>query len=108
MKIQSQAFTSPSPCRFEDLTFRRPDDEAAAAAMSGPTGLIEALVFEVGDRNQIGYLSSSGMRAFCCTPELVERTGCQAGRIIIRPRDGTNQVSTGWAEGEGRDTCRGL
>ncbi|CAI6011774.1 unnamed protein product [Closterium sp. NIES-65] len=59
--------------------------------IAGQTGRIEALLFEVKDRDRIGYASASNIRAFCCSPELVQRTGCNPGHIIVRPRDGDNQ-----------------
>ncbi|GJP75317.1 hypothetical protein CLOP_g5770 [Closterium sp. NIES-67] len=73
--------------RFQHLTFHRPIWEARDAPVAGQTGLIEALLFEVGDRARIGHTSPTGTRSFCCTPELVRKTGCNPGHLIVRPRD---------------------
>ncbi|CAI5975723.1 unnamed protein product [Closterium sp. NIES-65] len=77
----------PPPRRFQHLTFHRPIWEARDAPVAGQTGLIEALLFEVGDRARIGHTSPTGTRSFCCTPELVRKTGCNPGHLIVRPRD---------------------
>lgn len=77
--------------RFDHLQLFRPESEAADAPAAGQTGLVEALLFEVGDRNRVGYTSVSGTRSFCCSPELVRKTGCNPGHVIIRPHDGDNQ-----------------
>ncbi|CAI5998465.1 unnamed protein product [Closterium sp. NIES-65] len=77
--------------RFDNLKFHRPLSEAQVSPIAGQTGRIEALLFEVKDRDRIGYASASNIRAFCCSPELVQRTGCNPGHIIVRPRDGDNQ-----------------
>lgn len=73
--------------RFQHLTFHRPIWEARDAPAAGPTGLIEALLFEVGDRARIGYTSPTGTRSFCCTPELVRKTGCNPGHLIVKPSE---------------------
>ncbi|GJP36064.1 hypothetical protein CLOM_g20597 [Closterium sp. NIES-68] len=77
--------------RFDHLEFHRPEEEAQRAPRTGKTGLIEALLFDVEDRDRIGYATSEKTRSFCCTPELVQRTGCNPGHVIVRPRDGDHQ-----------------
>eukprot|EP00270_Netrium_digitus_P002467 TRINITY_DN12799_c0_g1_i1.p1 TRINITY_DN12799_c0_g1~~TRINITY_DN12799_c0_g1_i1.p1 ORF type:complete len:534 (+),score=153.32 TRINITY_DN12799_c0_g1_i1:163-1764(+) len=77
--------------RFDHLKFQRPVEEATEAPLSGPTGLVEALLFEVNDRGRVGYTSLSGTRLFCCSPELVKKTGCNPGHVIIKPHAGNNQ-----------------
>lgn len=75
------------------MKFIRPAHEAEFAPVSGQSGLVEALLFEVGDLGRVGYTSRTGTRSFCCSQELVARTGCNPGHIIIRPRSGDKQVS---------------
>ncbi|CAI5937712.1 unnamed protein product [Closterium sp. NIES-64] len=77
--------------RFDHLEFHRPAEEAQRSPQVGKTGRIEALLFDVEDRDRIGYATSAKTRSFCCTPELVQRTGCNPGHVIVRPRDGDHQ-----------------
>lgn len=47
------------------------------------------MVFEVNDRNRIGYQTADGItRRYCCTKELVEKTRCFPGRLIVQPKPG--------------------
>lgn len=50
--------------------------------MQQKTGLVEALIVEVTDRDKIGaaYLNSS---ALCCTADLAKDRACKAGEVII-------------------------
>lgn len=91
MDVPKGVANGKSYIRFDDLKFHRPLSEARVAPIAGQTGLIEALLFEVKDRDRIGYASADNMREFCCSSELVQRTGCNPGHIIVRPRDGDNQ-----------------
>ena len=73
-----------SEIRFTKLEFQRPQAVASAFARDeGFTGLIQAVVFEVNDRDLIGYPSAQGMR-FCCTKELVSKTKCHQDRLIVQ------------------------
>ena len=46
-------------------------------------GLIQAVIFEVNDRDLIGYPTPSGYR-YCCTKELVPKTKCFQDRLIYQ------------------------
>lgn len=70
--------------RFESITFRRSKEAATRQnAMQDSTGLVEAIVLDVKDRDRIGghYLKSD---AICCTPELAKDGSCKVGEVIIR------------------------
>ena len=75
-----------SEIKFTKLEFARP---ASIAAQFDPdegfTGLIQAVLFEVNDRNLIGYPSATGYR-YCCTKELVPKTKCYQDRLIYQAR----------------------
>lgn len=69
--------------RFESVTFRRTKKSAQQKnAMQQRTGLVEAIVLDVRDRDKIGgsYLNSI---AICCTPELAKDSSCKVGEVII-------------------------
>ncbi|XP_044496306.1 transmembrane protein 87A-like [Mangifera indica] len=66
--------------RFEKITFRRSKDNANIS-----TGLIQALAFEVEDRETIGGSAYGGQRAVCCTADLAKLGVCKQGEIIHRP-----------------------
>ncbi|KAF4362864.1 hypothetical protein CsatB_008961 [Cannabis sativa] len=69
--------------RFESVTFRRTKHSAEQKnAMQQRTGLVEAIILEVRDRDKIGgsYLNSD---ALCCTPELAKDSSCKVGEVII-------------------------
>nr|XP_043612929.1 transmembrane protein 87B-like isoform X3 [Erigeron canadensis] len=70
--------------RFESITFRRPKEVAAKQnEMQQSTGLVEAIIVEVKNRDKIGgaYLNSN---AICCTPVLASDGSCKVGEVIIR------------------------
>lgn len=69
--------------RFESVTFRRTKRSAEQKnEMQQRTGLVEAIILEVRDRDKIGgsYLNSD---AICCTPELAKNSSCKVGEVII-------------------------
>lgn len=69
--------------RFESITFRRTKESAEKKNdMQQKTGLVEAIIVEVKDREKIGgsYLHSA---AICCTPELSKEGSCKLGEVII-------------------------
>lgn len=75
--------------RFDNIKFTRPVSEAAEHSPSdGSTGLVQALVFEVGDRRHVGYTSATEVRSFCCSQELVKKTDCSPGKVIVKPNAG--------------------
>ncbi|KAH7677679.1 Transmembrane protein GPR107/GPR108-like protein [Dioscorea alata] len=70
--------------RFESVVFRRPKESTSQYhAMQRTTGLVEAIVVEVRDRERIGgtYFNSE---LICCTPELRDKKICEAGEVIIK------------------------
>lgn len=73
-----------SEIMLDRLEFHRPD---SVANQYGPdegwTGLIQAVLFEVNDRDKIGYPSPQGYR-YCCVKELVPKTKCHLDRLIHR------------------------
>ncbi|XVF81991.1 hypothetical protein PTKIN_Ptkin16aG0007100 [Pterospermum kingtungense] len=69
--------------RFESITFRRTKESAEKKnEMQQKTGLVEAVIVEVKDREKIGgsYLHST---AICCTPDLSKEGSCKLGEVII-------------------------
>ncbi|XP_057976352.1 uncharacterized protein LOC131163693 [Malania oleifera] len=66
--------------RFEKIKFRRPKEYANFSS-----GLIQAIVFEVDDRETIGGSAYGGQRAVCCTADLAKLGVCSQGEIIHRP-----------------------
>lgn len=69
--------------RFETITFRRTKEAANKQnEMQQSTGIVEAIIVEVKDRNMIGgsYLNSE---AICCTPALAKDGSCKVGEVII-------------------------
>ena len=56
----------------------------AQTVVLGPfAGLIQAVIFEVNDRDLIGYPTPTGYR-YCCTKELVPKTKCFQDRLIYQ------------------------
>ena len=69
--------------RFDSVTFRRTKKAAEEKnAMQQRSGLVEAIILEVKDRDKIGgsYLNSN---AICCTPELAKGGSCKVGEVVI-------------------------
>ncbi|KAL2541855.1 Lung seven transmembrane receptor family protein [Abeliophyllum distichum] len=70
--------------RFESITFRRPKDVANRQnEMQQSTGVVEAIIVEVKDRDKIGgaYMNSN---ALCCNQTLAKEGHCKLGEVIIR------------------------
>ncbi|CAK9133686.1 unnamed protein product [Ilex paraguariensis] len=70
--------------RFESITFRRTEEISNKQnEMQQSTGLVEAIIVEVKDRDKIGgaYLNSD---AICCSPALANDGSCKLGEVIIR------------------------
>ncbi|CAL4922514.1 unnamed protein product [Urochloa decumbens] len=77
--------SSASFIRFDTVVFRRTQESASRhEEMQQKTGLVEAIIVEIQDRDKIGgsYLHSD---AICCTPELDKEKSCRVGEVIIRP-----------------------
>ncbi|XWS18797.1 hypothetical protein CRYUN_Cryun32bG0075800 [Craigia yunnanensis] len=66
--------------RFEKITFRRPKVFANFSSW-----YIQAIVFEVEDRETIGGSAYGGQRAVCCTVDLAKLGVCLEGEVIHRP-----------------------
>ncbi|CAD6253399.1 unnamed protein product [Miscanthus lutarioriparius] len=78
--------------RFEKVAFRRTPESAAAAEEDGNrTATVTAVIFEAGDRDAVGgaYVSVSGGRALCCTPDMARLGACTEGTATYRARNGT-------------------
>eukprot|EP00262_Sarcandra_glabra_P021177 TRINITY_DN878_c0_g1_i1.p1 TRINITY_DN878_c0_g1~~TRINITY_DN878_c0_g1_i1.p1 ORF type:complete len:530 (+),score=68.19 TRINITY_DN878_c0_g1_i1:75-1664(+) len=70
--------------RFESVTFRRRKDSASRHDdMQQSTGLVEAIIVEIKDRERIGG-SSLNSGALCCTRNLSNDGICDPGEVIIR------------------------
>ncbi|PSR93265.1 Transmembrane protein like [Actinidia chinensis var. chinensis] len=70
--------------RFESIIFRRRKEATSKQnEMQQKTGLVEAIIVEVKDRDKIGgsFLNSD---AICCTPALSNDGSCNVGEVIIR------------------------
>lgn len=73
-----------SEVRLDRLEFHRPSNVANQyGPEEGWTGLIQAVIFEVNDREKIGYSSPQGYR-YCCVKELVPKTKCHLDRLIYQ------------------------
>jgi hypothetical protein len=66
--------------RFEKITFQRTQEFSNFSS-----GLVQAIVFEVEDRESIGGSAYGGQRAVCCTADLAKLGVCSEGEIIHRP-----------------------
>ncbi|XP_043725104.1 transmembrane protein 87B isoform X2 [Telopea speciosissima] len=78
--------------QFESVIFRRTKESTTKQNdMQKSTGLVEAIIVEVKDRERIGgfYRNSDEI---CCTPELAKDESCTAGEVIIRE----NPNNPGW------------
>ncbi|KAK9785184.1 hypothetical protein WJX73_002774 [Symbiochloris irregularis] len=76
-----------SEIKFTQLEFAR--SQAIASQFEpdeGYTGLIQAVIFEVQDRNLIGYPTPYGYR-YCCTKDIVPKTKCHQDRLIVQQKD---------------------
>ncbi|XAR55733.1 hypothetical protein NMG60_11035918 [Bertholletia excelsa] len=69
--------------RFERVTFLRTKESTDKLnGMQSKTGLVEAIIFEVKDRERIGgaFLKSDDI---CCSPDLSRDGSCKVGEVII-------------------------
>ncbi|KAK2376256.1 Lung seven transmembrane receptor family protein [Trifolium repens] len=99
--------TGKSFIRFESITFRRTKESAEkASSMQQKTGLVEAIIIKVRDRNNIGGVSLNS-DAICCTPELAKEGSCKLGEVIIRENpdepNGPKRLQT-FFEGQNEET----
>ncbi|KAJ9179425.1 hypothetical protein P3X46_011214 [Hevea brasiliensis] len=66
--------------RFEKIVFRRTEEFS-----NFTSGLVQAIVFEVEDRETIGGSAYGGQRAICCRADLAKLGACTEGEVIHRP-----------------------
>lgn len=66
--------------RFEKITFRRTGELSNLSSLP-----IQAIVFEVEERDTIGGSAYGGQRAVCCTADLAKLGVCVHGEVIHRP-----------------------
>ncbi|PKI43785.1 hypothetical protein CRG98_035796, partial [Punica granatum] len=66
--------------RFDKVAFWRPKGNA-----NFTSGSVQAVVFEVEDRETIGGSAYGGQREVCCTADLAKLGVCTQGQIIRRP-----------------------
>ncbi|KAH0465505.1 hypothetical protein IEQ34_005608 [Dendrobium chrysotoxum] len=106
--INSSSSDGKSFIQFDSVTFRRTKDSASMHHdMQSSTGLVEAIILEIQDRDRIGgaFLNSEDI---CCTPQLHKDKSCKLAEVIIHPNpdnpqwpkriqtffDGTNEEAT--------------
>ncbi|KAF5177301.1 Transmembrane protein 87a [Thalictrum thalictroides] len=80
---EETSYTGKSFIRFESVTFRRTKESAAKQnEMQPKTGLVEAIIVEVRDREKIGgsFINSD---ALCCSPDLAKAGSCKRAEVII-------------------------
>lgn len=73
--------------RFESVSFVRTKESAEKQNKMLPhTGLVEAIILEVKDRERIGgsFLQTN---AICCNPELANLGSCKLGEVIIHKNE---------------------
>ncbi|XP_054782668.1 uncharacterized protein LOC129289955 [Prosopis cineraria] len=75
--------------RFERVTFRRSKESSNFSSWP-----IQAVVFEVEDRETIGGSAYGGQRAVCCTGDLAKLGVCAEGQVIYRP----STVNPAWPQ----------
>ncbi|KAG5142426.1 hypothetical protein JHK82_018121 [Glycine max] len=88
----SEALFAKSFIRFETVTFARPRESASVhGRMQSNTGLVEAIILEVRDRNRIGgsYLKSD---LICCDPKLAKDRNCNLGEVIIQKNPDNHEL----------------
>ncbi|OMO53871.1 Transmembrane receptor, eukaryota [Corchorus capsularis] len=78
-----QFYKGKSIISFDSVTFVRPKESANRQnEMQQNTGLVEAIILEVKDRERIGgaFLKSDSI---CCNKQLSEKGSCKLGEVII-------------------------
>ncbi|XP_078435828.1 lung seven transmembrane receptor family protein [Wolffia australiana] len=80
--------------KFESVIFKRTKASAMKHhAMQRRSGLVEAIIVEIRDRDKIGG-SHFNSDAICCTPELHTQIHCNTGEVIIRQ----NEENPNWPQ----------
>ncbi|RRT85643.1 hypothetical protein B296_00001060 [Ensete ventricosum] len=70
--------------RFEKITLTRME-QSVENSKSTESIVVQAIIFEVEDRETIGGSAYGGQRAVCCTPDLAKLGACTQGKVIYRP-----------------------
>jgi len=74
--------------RFSNVVFERPKSVANEyGPRDGDTGLVQAGVCDVNDRDRIGYSADGYSRRYCCDKDLVAKTRCYPGRVIVQQNE---------------------
>ena len=72
---------------FDNVAFHRTDTKGLRADQ-GDTGKVQVLLFDVKDRDLIGYMRPNlNIRQYCCTEDLVDKTRCQPNTLIVQQRE---------------------
>jgi hypothetical protein len=79
--------------RFDKVTFRRPE-KSLELTKETDSPKIQAIIFEVKDRESIGGSAYGGQRAICCTSDLAKLGACTQGTVIYRP----STQNLGWPQ----------
>ncbi|KAK9124755.1 hypothetical protein Sjap_014357 [Stephania japonica] len=80
---EEKSYRGRSFIRFESITFQRTKESRLKHnEIQSNTGVVEAIIVEVKDRERIGgaYLNSDEL---CCTPELAKGGSCKLGEVLI-------------------------
>ncbi|KAG6526950.1 transmembrane protein 87A-like [Zingiber officinale] len=106
VNITAPASDGNSFVQFDLVIFKRTKESASKHGdMQQKTGLIEAILVEIQDRDKIGgrFLDTDDI---CCTRELHDQNLCKVGEVIIRPSqdnsDGPVRVQT-FFDGNGEE-----
>jgi hypothetical protein len=88
-----------SEITFNKLQFHRPASVASQYTPDeGFTGLVQAVIFEVKDRDKIGFPTPQGYR-YCCDKEIAKKTKCYQDRLIYKEgKDGWPRVLDSYFE----------
>lgn len=83
--VQRQVSDGRSFIRLAKVEFHRnPKVAGKYRDLDGDTGLVEVLVFEVGERDLIGHVMDDGSRRFCCTADLAPKIRCKENHLIVK------------------------
>ncbi|KAJ3677122.1 hypothetical protein LUZ60_002846 [Juncus effusus] len=70
--------------RFDKINFKRPEKSLDSTKQTDSLK-VQAIIFEVEDRESIGGSAYGGQRAICCTADLAKLGACTQGNLIFRP-----------------------
>ncbi|KAG6526644.1 transmembrane protein 87B-like [Zingiber officinale] len=87
LNLTAPAYEGNSSIQFDPITFKRTKESASKHGnMQQNTGLVEAIIVEIQQRDKIGgrYLNTDDI---CCTRELHDQNHCKVGEVIIRPSE---------------------